>query len=663
MMRKLLIGLGIVVAALIVLAFVVPMLIPATVYRDQVVTAVQGATGRQLHISGPVKLTILPNLAIEANDVALDNAPGGIAKEMATLSQLQVGVKLLPLLHGAVEISRFVLTDPVIHLEVGKDGHSNWEFAPAKAAPKPEHGVTVTATAQTDDLKELRLGVVKLVNGTIDYIDTRTNQRFAASQIGVTVSLPGLDEKSSFDGSVTWNGKPIKLSLAIDRPRALMGSGSSKLDLSIASDLMNLSFNGTATGGTPAKLEGTLSVDASSVRGLATAAGSPPPIAGDGLGAFSLKGKVVSVGPSLTFSDIALTLDALKAGGAISIDGNGTVPKVKGALTVGMLDLNPYLSRPAKGPAPSVASSPQAPAQQAPVQKAPAQLPAQPGPPAAPGQWSDAPIDLTPLKSIDADLTVAAAGLRYEKIEIGKSALAIALHGGKLTLSLNELELYGGNGKGQLVLDGSGAVPALSLGFALAGIQAQPLLAAAIDFDKLTGTGQLTVDLASRGRSQRDLVGALSGKGGFGFTSGAIKGIDLAAMTRNVGQAFLQAATGGSQQTNFAALDGSFIATGGIIRNDDLMLKAPVLQVRGAGTIDLPHRSMDYRVEPDVSAGAQDIFVPVVIRGPWDKLSYQPDVQGLLTKNAGKLLQGVIGGKGSNSSTKPADMLKGLFGK
>jgi AsmA protein len=653
-MRKLLIGLGALIVALIVLAFVVPLIIPATVYRDQVVTAVQGATGRQLHINGPVKLTILPNLAIEANDVALDNAPGGIAKEMATLSQLRVGVKLLPLLHGNVEISRFVLTDPVIHLEIGKDGHSNWEFGPAKATTKPEHGVTVTATAQTDDLKELRLGEVKLVNGTIDYIDARTNQHFAASQIGVIVSLPGLDEKSSFDGSLTWNGKPIKLSLAVDRPRALIGSGSSKLDLSIASDLMNLAFEGTATGGTPAKLEGTLSVDAASVRGLATIAGSPPPIAGDGLGAFSLKGKLVSVGPSLTFSDIALTLDALKAGGSISIDGNGAVPKLKGALTVGMLDLNPYLSRPAKGPAPSATPGSQAPAQLA---------PAQPGPPAAPGQWSDAPIDLATLKSVDADLTIAAAGLRYEKIEIGKSALAIALHGGKLTLSLNELELYGGNGKGQLVLDGSGAVPGLSLGFALAGIQAQPLLAAAIDFDKLTGTGQLTVDLASRGRSQRDLVGALSGKGGFGFTSGAIKGIDLAAMTRNVGQAFLQAATGESQQTNFAALDGSFTVAGGIIRNDDLTLKAPVLQVRGAGMIDLPHRSMDYRVEPDVSTGSRDISVPVVIRGPWDKLSYQPDVQGLLTKNAGKLLQGVIGGKNSNTTKSPGSLLQGLFGK
>src|SRR6202011_5351030 len=108
------------------------------------------------------------------------------------------------------------------------------------------------------------------------------------------------------------------LSVAVDRPRAFMGSGNSKVKATLTSDPVNLAFDGTMTGGTPSKLEGTLSVDSSSVRNLATLAGTPPPIGGEGLGSFSLKGKVASVGPSVTFSDIALTLDAIKAGGNLS---------------------------------------------------------------------------------------------------------------------------------------------------------------------------------------------------------------------------------------------------------------------------------------------------------------------------------------------------------
>jgi AsmA protein len=657
-MRKLIIGLGIVVVMLLAAAIIVPLVIPATVYRDQVVSAVQGATGRQLHINGPVKLTILPNLAIEANDVALDNAPGGAAKQMATLSKLEVGVHLIPLLSGKVEISRFVLTDPVIHLEVAKDGKPNWEFTHAEPATQavPDKAKP-TVAQQSSSLSDLSLAEVKLVNGTVDYIDLRSNVRYEANQIGVTISLPGLDEKSSFDGSVTWRGKPIKASISVDRPRAFMppnngGSGSSKLKLDVSSELVDFSFDGTDTAGTPSRLEGTLSVKASSVRGLATVAGSPPPIGGDALGSFSLSGKLVSAGPSVSFSDIALTLDALKASGNIAIDGSGKVPVIKGTLNMGMLDVNPYLARPTQ----AASTAPAAPGPQAAVA---------PNPPAAPGQWSDAPIDLSALKAVDADLTIAADGLRYEKIEIGKAALGIALHGGKLTLALDQLQLYGGNGKGQVVADGSGAVPAIGLNFALSGIQAQSFLSAAIDLDRLTGTGQLTVDLNSRGRSQREIVGALSGKGSLGFSNGAIKGIDLAAMAKNVQQAFLSAATGGAQQTSFGELSGSFIVANGILRNDDLALTSPVATLKGSGTVDLPHKTLDYRVQPDVSIGSNDIAVPIAIKGPWDKPSYQPDLKGVLTQNAGKLLQGVLGGKGSNSNSNnnPAGLLKGLFGK
>jgi AsmA protein len=648
-MRKLLIGLGGVIVVLIVLAIIVPSIIPAGLYRDQVVTAVQGVTGRQLHITGPVKLTLLPNLAIDADDVALDNMVGGAAKEMATLSKLRVGVRLLPLLSGNIEIDRFVLTDPVIHLEIGKDAHPNWDFTSDNAA-KPEGQSTEQAAAkQSDSLRELRLGDVKLINGTIDYFDARTNERYAADQIGVTVSLPGLDEKSTFDGSVTWRGKAIKLSIAAERPRAFMGTGNSTFKVDLSSDLVDLSFDGAVTGGTPAKLEGTLSVSANSVRNLAMVAGTPPPVGGDGLASFALSGKLVSAGSNVSFNDISLVLDAIKAGGSLSIDGDGPVPRVNGALTVGMLDLNPYMAAPVPSPAPA------APGPQAATPSA--------NPPMAVGQWSDAPIDLSALKSIDADLTIAADGMRYKKIEIGKSALAVTLHGGKLTLGLDQTQLYGGDGKGQIVVDGSAPVPALGLNFVLSGVQAQPFLAAAIDLDRVSGSGQLNVDLSSHGRSQRELVGALSGKGGFGFANGAINGIDLTAMMQNVQQALFSAATGGAQQTKFAELDGTFTVAGGILRNDDLLLKSPLIVVHGAGTINLPHLTLDYRVEPDVSVNAKDIAVPIDITGPLDKPSYQPDLKGVLTENAGRLLQGVIGGKGSNPGSKPADLLKGLFGK
>ena len=648
-MRKLLIGLGIIIVALIVLALVVPMLIPAEIYRDRIVAVVEAATGRQVHIGGPVKIRLIPNVAIEANAVALDNAPGGVATEMATLGKLQVGVRLLPLIGGTIDIDRFVLVDPVIHLEVAKDGRPNWQFAPAQAvpptpaAPSPQPGNTPSAA-----MRQLQLGEVKLVNGTVDYFDARNNARYAADQIGVTVDLPGLDRKSTVDGSLMWRGKPVKLSLQIERPLVLVETGSSPAKLNVTSDPVKFSFDGTVAGGQALKLDGALSLDAPSLRDLANWAGAPIKLGGSGLGAFSFKSKLVAAGKSTALTDIALTLDAIKASGDLSLVTGGALPAVKGKLAVNMLDLNPYLARPPKDAA-AAPSGPPAPTESHPSAK----------------EWSNEPIDVTALKGIDADIAIAADGVRYGNIEIGKGALGITLQAGTLTVALNELQLYGGSGKGRIAVDGAGPVPALNLSFALSGIQAQPLLAAAIDLDRVTGTGQLNLDLSSRGRSQRELIGALSGKGAFSFANGAVRGIDLTAMTKNAAQAVLQAAIGGNQQTAFSELSGTFTAANGIIRNDDLALKSGVGDMGGSGTVDLPHRSVDYRIEPKLVVNAQNVAVPILIKGPWTNLTYQPDVRGLIGNNAGKLLQGLTGKTGSGaapSSNKPADILRGLLG-
>ena len=140
--------------------------------------------------------------------------------------------------------------------------------------------------------------------------------------------------------------------------------------------------------------------------------------------------------------------------------------------------------------------------------------------------------------------------------------------------------------------------PTIDGTFSLSGIDAGPLLTAAIDFNRLTGTGALDFALSSHGRSQRDLAGALSGKGNFAFTKGTIKGINLTAMLQNAATSFIDSGAGGSDKTDFSELSGSFTVADGIVKNSDLALKSSAIQATGAGTIDLPHRTLSYRVEP-----------------------------------------------------------------
>jgi len=80
----------------------------------------------------------------------------------------------------------------------------------------------------------------------------------------------------------------------------------------------------------------------------------------------------------------------------------------------------------------------------------------------------------------------------------------------------------------------------------------------------------------------------------------------------------------------------------------------------GAGTVDLPHRSVDYKITPKI-AGA--VAVPVVIKGPWDNLSYKPDLAGMVGDPSKLLQKGEKGlGDALKGQPKVNDVLKGLLG-
>ena len=670
-MKKLLIGLGALVAVVIVAVIAIPFLIPLETYKAEISAEVKKATGRDLAIKGDIKFSLLPSLELEVNDVAFANAPGATPKDMVKLAKLQFKLKMLPLLSGEVAIDSFVLVDPVIRLAVDKKGRPNWVFAGGPATPaaptqKGEGG------GGGPGLSELRLGDIRLVNGLVTYTDAKSGTAQELSQINMRLSLPDLASPLSGQGKVTWRGKTISLKLAVAKPRALMEGKTSKVSVDLTSEPVKLAYNGAVTNAKPARITGDIDLNVPSLRKLAAWTGNPLQTPGGGLEGLAITGKLAVTGSKVTFTKARFTLDAIKASGDFLIDGGKKRPYLKGTLNVARLDLNPYL--PPEKRATKAKPSPASPTAK------------------VAGEWSDEPIDLSGLGKADADFALSVASIRLRKIEIGKSVVKVRLKRGKLTTDLAELKLYDGQGKGRVVLDGSGRVPALTLSFNMSGIQAEPLLRDAIDMDRLSGRGSTNIRVAGRGRSQRQLVGNLNGKGAINFKNGAIKGINLGAMVRNVSSAFLDPKARESQKTDFSELTGTYTITKGIVRNTDLSMLSPLIRVTGSGRVDLPKRTVNYRIEPKVvmtsqgqggSAKASGIMVPVVVSGPWHDLSYKPDLGALVKQQLGdpsKALGAVKGllGKPSGTTTtpiggtatgptspltKPLEGLKGIFGR
>ncbi len=677
-MKKILIGLGAVIVVLVIAALVVPMLIPVDTYKGRLLAAIQDATGREARIDGDFGFSILPNVQFTAGKVSLANAKGASPDKMVTLDNLKVRVAVMPLLSGNVQIDSFVLDKPVINLSVDKNGVPNWQFAKkeaaaaAKPAPAPSGGAKPAEGGGAPSmLKGLTLGDVRIVDGKVSYSDARTNKSYVLDAVNMKVALPSLSSPMQADGSVVWNQEKITLSAHVTNPNALLNAERTAVNVSVLSAPVKFAFKGDVQNDKAIKAQGQTNLDVPSVRKLAAWAGAPLNAPGSGFGPLSIAGTVGVNGQKYSFTNAKLAFDAIKGTGDVQFDGSRARPYVNAKLAVETLDLNPYM------PPESASSGGSA-------KPAGGSAPAQGGAAAKPSGWSDEPLDLSPLKQADADLDFTLGGLIMKKIKIGKSHLAATLKNGRLVADLTEMALYDGKGTAKVTADGSGKVPAVALAFDLASVQANPLLTDAIGLDRLEGTANAHLDVKGAGGSQRALVSALDGAGKMQFLNGAIRGINLAAMVRNVGSAFLNPEANKTQKTDFAELGGTYVIKNGILTNNDLELKSPLLRISGKGTVNLPQRTVDYRVEPKVVAsttgqgGKSDlsgVMVPVIVSGPWDNLSYKPDLAGALSGAAkGKAMEqlqkvlpgGKNGGTSGGTSSPVPDVggaIKGLFGK
>lgn len=597
-MKTLLIVVGAVIAVLIVVVVAVPMFVSADAFKGQILSRVQDATGRQLRIAGPLTLGIFPNVKVEAGQVTLANAPGAAAPALATVKQLDIAVRLIPLLSGRIEVERLVLVDPVIDLEIDAKGRPSWSFAGSGArppAPAPVSGSVPPKNASMTGLAALsRLQVkeISIENGDIRFLDRRDNQHYELQQVAVTLSAPRLDAPFTLDGSALWRGQKIALSARLENTGAVLRpGGTTAMTASVTSAPVTLKFAGRvankgAGGKEPMAFEGHIDLSSPSLRDLVAWSGEAIALPQHGFGALALSGDVHAETGRAGFSNASFSLDAIKASGNLTLDEGGSRPRLSGALATGMLDLNPYLgAAPASG-------------------------------------WSGDSYDTKLLCQLDADLTVDAAGVKYRHLQIGKSVLQLHLAGGKLALDLSDAALYRGTAKGKVDLDATVEPPAVTMAGTVSNVDLGAFLRDSGGGAGINGAGSFTLVGRAHGDSERALIASFDGKASFRVVHGGLGGVDLGGMLKNSTDSFH-----GGGSTTIRSASGSFTIHDGVMSNRDLSVSTAAIDATGTGTVNLLARTLNYRIEPRLIAGI--VTVPVNVSGPWDHISYSPDVAGI----------------------------------
>jgi AsmA protein len=280
--------------------------------------------------------------------------------------------------------------------------------------------------------------------------------------------------------------------------------------------------------------------------------------------------------------------------------------------------------------------------------------------------WSDAPIDLTGLNYVDAQIKISAARIDVGTSEFAPVAIDAALAGGVMKASLTNLGTYGGTANGELIVDASSGNPTYAMHCDIVGVRALPLLTSLADFDKIDGVMQAKIAARSAGASQHAIMTNMSGTVFSAFQDGQIRGVNVAQMIRQLTASTLSGWQQQNQQgsgTDLTQLSASFKIDHGQAQTTDLNLVGPLVKVTGVGTIDLGTKMIGFRVEPKLvmttegqgrTSDPVGLGIPVMISGPWSAPTIYPEIAGILDNpdaayaKLRQMGQGLFGSAGAN---------------
>ena len=192
-MRRLIAVIGVIIVLIVVAVVIFAATFDVNKYRGPIQSELQKKLGRQVTL-GEMKLKLFP-LSFEAHDLSIADDPKfSTDSPFVKTQQLDVSVKLLPLLHKQVEIDSLTLRQPSVNLIKNQVGV--WNFAslghpaaesqtpapngqpvqnkpqtppPAKPSPNPE-------TQQQSPGQQISLGSLVIDDGQLSFLDQKTSK-------------------------------------------------------------------------------------------------------------------------------------------------------------------------------------------------------------------------------------------------------------------------------------------------------------------------------------------------------------------------------------------------------------------------------------------------------------------------------------------------------
>ncbi|HEX5162565.1 MAG TPA: AsmA family protein [Steroidobacteraceae bacterium] len=306
---------GLTVLVLLTIAVVVLMVDPNS-FKSRIESTVRDATGREFTLVGDIDLKFFPWLALRTGEGRFGNPAGFPDEPMASWRNAQLGVKLVPLLSGDLEVDRIRLEGADVRLTLKADGTANWQ------------GITGNEPADPNaKSRHLTINGVDLKDSRITFVDEGTPRRIAVTALDLTTGDIAPDEPftdTEIAGNLHMDGFPeAGVPFRLEVPKVVLSEDYSQLDVG-EYQLQFGAFEGKGNiGGSldePLTLKGAIDTNAFDLRALLASVGIEAPKTTDpkALGKVELVASWRFEGGATNVDPLALTLDDTRFTGKFS---------------------------------------------------------------------------------------------------------------------------------------------------------------------------------------------------------------------------------------------------------------------------------------------------------------------------------------------------------
>ena len=589
--KRVAIAAALVIAAVMIVFVGIPSLLPAASVRDAVKYEIRAVTGLDPALGDEISLSLFPSGSVRFHNVSLANEPSGEPTVVA--DELIARLRYFPLLLGRIEIADVTLVRPTIKVAFSAAGESNWSGLISSLARALQPHSESTAS----------FSEIGIQDGTVIVYDGRANATERLESLEFQVAWPSISRTFGANGHFVWHNEKVEASLTLSDFLAALTGERSGLKVRLSSVPLTLAFDGAASDEPTLKIQGTLGVEAPSLRDALRWIGNDKLPFG-GFGRFALRAQSDIGGRVASLSNVNVELDGNRAEGALTVSAE---PRrlVQGTLAADSLDITPYVSG--------------------------IRLLAR-----NERNWNQLPITLDGFNDLSLDLRLSAASIKISTARLGRTAVAATMRDGNLNITVGESQAFGGVAKGTLGLANAQGGIAVTSHMQFADVDLDNCLGQVFGLHRVEGRGTLTVNVDGNGESVLAVTRGLNGVASLNASSGALIGINIEQLLRRLERRPLSGSGDfRSGRTPFDQLAINLKVNQGVVSIDDMRITGPSVRLAVAGQASVPTRDLDLKgVATLVSTASSDEFqLPFVVQGPWDDPIMLPDAQSLIRRS------------------------------